>query len=85
MVLIDEESSELGVVDLVQLLRHRTGGSSASVLVMSREWQALRPKLGALGVRDVLPKPRVVQMLTQAVERIVARRSLPAESGRSGT
>ena len=83
IVLVDEESSELGARDLVQTLRSCSGGLGASVLVVSREWQALRPVLGAMGVRDVLPKPLAVQMLAQAVERIVARRSLPAHS--SGT
>ncbi|MDB5219158.1 MAG: Serine/threonine protein kinase [Myxococcaceae bacterium] len=78
IVLIDEESSELATPELVHTLRLSSGGPGASILVVSREWQALRPTLGALGVRDVLPKPLAVQMLAQAVERIVARRSLPA-------
>lgn len=81
IVLVDEESSELGAADLVQALRQASGGAGASILVVSREWQALRPTLGAFHVRDVLPKPLVVQMLAQAIERIVARRSLSAESG----
>ena len=81
IVFIDEESSELGAMDLVSALQQASGGRSASMLVVSREWLALRPRLGAIGVRDVLPKPLVVQMLTQAIERIVARRSLSAESG----
>jgi serine/threonine-protein kinase len=81
IVIVDEESSEVGVSDLVRELREADRGASASVLVVSREWLALRPVLERVGVRDVLPKPLVVQMLTQAVERIVARRSLPADSG----
>lgn len=80
MVLVDEESSELAARDLVQTLRQCSGGGGASILVVSREWQALRAALGAMGVRDVLPKPLAVQMLAQAIERIVARRSLPAHS-----
>ncbi|MDB4997456.1 MAG: Serine/threonine protein kinase [Myxococcaceae bacterium] len=78
IVLVDEESSEVATPELVKTLRLSSGGPGASILVVSREWQALRPTLGALGVRDVLPKPLAVQMLAQAVERIVARRSLPA-------
>lgn len=78
IVLVDDESSEIGATDLVERVRRASGGSSASILVVSRNWQALRAQLGALGVRDVLPKPLVVQMVTQAIERIVARRSLSA-------
>ena len=81
IILVDDESSEIGAADLVQGIKQASGGTSASILIVSRNWQALRPQLGALGVRDVLPKPLVVQMVTQAVERIVARRSLAAESG----
>jgi serine/threonine-protein kinase len=81
IILVDDESSEIAAADLVQGVKQSSGGSSASILVVSRNWQALRPQLGALGLRDVLPKPLVVQMVTQAVERIVARRSLAAESG----
>ena len=75
IVLIDEESSELQVADLVRQLRELNGGAAASILVMSRNWQAVRSTLGIVGVRDVLPKPLVLQMLAAAVERIVARRS----------
>ena len=74
-MLIDEESSELQVADLVRQLRELNGGAAASILVMSRNWQAVRSTLGIVGVRDVLPKPLVLQMLAAAVERIVARRS----------
>jgi serine/threonine protein kinase len=81
IVLVDEESCESHVGDVVRSLREASGGRSASILVLSRDWQALRPVLAAVGVRDVLPKPLVIQMLTQSVERIVARRSLSAESG----
>jgi serine/threonine protein kinase len=81
IVLVDHESSELGATDLVKMLRQSSGGVAASILVVSRDWQALRPELGAMGVRDVLPKPLAVQMLAQAIERIVARRSLSTESG----
>lgn len=81
IVIVDEESSEVGVSDVVRELREAHRGRSASILVVSREWVALRPVLDRVGVRDVLPKPLVVQMLAQAVERIVARRSLPADSG----
>ncbi|MDB4936176.1 MAG: Serine/threonine protein kinase [Labilithrix sp.] len=81
IVLIDEESCERHVGDVVKEVLAASGGSSASVLVLSREWQALRPVLGAIGVRDVLPKPLVIQMLSQALERIVARRSLAADAG----
>jgi serine/threonine protein kinase len=77
IVLVDEESSEIHAGELVRQLRDLSGGRSASILLVSREWQALRPMLGVLGVRDVLPKPLVVQMLAAAVERIVARRSIP--------
>jgi serine/threonine protein kinase len=81
IVFIDEESSERGVTDLVSALQRSPGGRRSSILVVSRDWQNLRAQLGAIGVRDVLPKPLVVQMLTAAIERIVARRSLSAESG----
>jgi serine/threonine protein kinase len=81
IVFIDEESSELGAADLVSAIQRSPGGRSCSILVVSRDWQDLRPQLGAIGVRDVLPKPLLVQMLTQAIERIVARRSLAADSG----
>jgi serine/threonine protein kinase len=77
IVFVDEESSELSMADVVHALRQSSAGHGASILVVSREWQGLRPALGAMGVRDVLPKPLSVQMLAQAVERIVARRSLP--------
>jgi DNA-binding response OmpR family regulator len=83
VVLIDEESSSLAAADLVHALRAAQGGGGAlpGILVISRDWQAQRPALATLGVRDVLPKPLVVQMLSQAVERIMMRRSRPADSG----
>lgn len=81
IVLVDDESSEVHVIDLVRSLRETSGGASTSILVVSREWQPLRNILGALGVRDVLPKPLIVQMLAAGIDRIVARRSLSADSG----
>lgn len=76
IVLIDEESSELQITDLVRQLRE-LAGASASIVVMSRNWQSLRSTLGIVGVRDFLPKPLVLQMLTATIARIVARRSAP--------
>lgn len=80
IVIIDEEGCESSVGDVVAQLRSMSGGRSVSILVLSREWQLLRPTLATMGVRDVLPKPLAIQMFTQAVERIVARRSI-ADSG----
>lgn len=81
IVLVDDESSELGAPCLVEALRRASGGRDTSILVVSRNWLALRGTLGARSVRDVLPKPIVVQMLAQALERIAARRSLAAGAG----
>jgi serine/threonine-protein kinase len=81
IVLVDDDSAEVHVIDVVRSLRESSGGSSTSILVVSREWQPLRAILGNLGVRDVLPKPLAMQMLAAAIDRIVARRSLAAESG----
>lgn len=83
LVLIDDESSEIGANDLVRQLRDCYGGATVGILVVSREWQKLRPVLAGMSVREVIPKPLVVQMLTAALERIVARHWPPAAS--SGT
>jgi eukaryotic-like serine/threonine-protein kinase len=80
IVLIDAEACEMHVADLVRALRGGPGGTRAGILVVSRNWQALRPMLTLLGVPDVLPKPLVAQMLTPALERI-ARRSAPPQTG----
>lgn len=77
IVVFDEESSEMHPAELVQRVRQSPGGAHATILVVSRHWQALRPMLAPMGVTDVLPKPIVVQMLQAAVTRVVARRSRP--------
>jgi len=77
IVVIDDDSSDVPVGELVRTLRTLSGGWAASVLVVSRAFGTTRHELTAHGVRDVLPKPLVVQMLAQAIDRIVLRRSTP--------
>jgi len=77
IVIVDEDALEINATDLLRTLRELDRGWQASVLLMSRAFHEARVKLVPFGVRDVLPKPVAVQMLSAALERIVARRSAP--------
>jgi serine/threonine-protein kinase len=71
---IDDEGLRPSVGALVANLRRLPGGGAASVLVLSRAFGELRVKMQGV---DVIPKPLSPQMLASAIERIVARRSIP--------
>ncbi len=77
ILVIDDADLEPPAPELVANIRRLPGGASTTILVLSRDFAALRAALASHAVRDVLPKPLNPQMLTAAIERIVARRSLP--------
>lgn len=81
IVVIDDDAVETFLAELVHRLRMTAGGATASIVVVSRLFTSVKPVVAELGVRDVLPKPLVVQMLQSAIERVVVRRSVDFSAG----
>jgi serine/threonine-protein kinase len=77
IVVIDADASGAPIEQLVANVRRLPGAKSTSVLVLSRDWETLRVSLAPHGVKDVVPKPLNVQILTSALTRILVRRSSP--------
>ncbi len=81
IVLVDDEAIETFIGEVVHRVRMTAGGKTANLIVVSRGFSAIRAVVAPFGVRDVLPKPLVVQMLQSTFERVVARRSTPDVAG----
>lgn len=81
LVIIDDECSTASVFELVEAVRAVPKAANTGILVLSRQWPTLRPALAPLGVHEVVPKPVNAQMLSDAVERLVTRRSRLSGAG----
>lgn len=81
IVVVDDDAVETFLAELVHKLRRTAGGMTASVVIVSRIFAQVKPVVAELGIRDVLPKPLVVQMLQSALERVVMRRSADFSAG----
>ncbi|MBX3185427.1 MAG: protein kinase [Labilithrix sp.] len=80
-IILDEEGTDVPVAEVVRAIRGLPGGRNACILVLTRALERARATLMPLGIRDILPKPLMPQMLVQAFERIVARRSVAGAEG----
>lgn len=85
LVIIDGDSSEMDMTELVRELRRRPASASALLVVLSsRDGRAMRRRAKAMGADGFLPKPIDLRVCAQTLVRdlpALAERSTLAASG----